>query len=147
MAFDHQYTAVAEDDKGLEAEFKNRARFRSAFTGHWATLGFFPWLLTTTLLAGILFVLVAAVTREPTEAQCAAKLSVWCMSVLRYCPFQPLTFFIAPALEVIDYVDVQFQNSFNEKSIYRGKPTPELEKAWLDLWNCASKSFMPSSAE
>jgi hypothetical protein len=41
-------------------------------------------------------------------------------------------------MEAVEYVDVQFQNKFNEKSIYRGKPTPELERAWLDLWNCKS---------
>ncbi|KAJ6437210.1 FluG domain-containing protein [Purpureocillium lavendulum] len=41
----------------------------------------------------------------------------------------------APAMEAVEYQDVQFQNRFNEKSPYRGKPTAELEKAWLDLWN------------
>ncbi|RAK97889.1 oxidase ustYa family protein, partial [Aspergillus ibericus CBS 121593] len=43
----------------------------------------------------------------------------------------------APALEAVEYIDVKFQNRFNEHSIYRGKPTPELEQAWLDLWNFA----------
>lgn len=42
----------------------------------------------------------------------------------------------APAFEAVEYQDVQFQNRFSEKSPYRGKPTRELEKAWLDLWNC-----------
>ncbi len=44
----------------------------------------------------------------------------------------------APAFEAVEYVDIQFQNGFHEKSKYRGKPTPELEQAWLDLWNCTS---------
>ncbi|KXX81085.1 hypothetical protein MMYC01_202794 [Madurella mycetomatis] len=42
---------------------------------------------------------------------------------------------LAPAFEAVRYQDVQFQNSFSEKSVYRGKPTPRLEQAWLDLWN------------
>ncbi|GJN83108.1 hypothetical protein PLIIFM63780_006656 [Purpureocillium lilacinum] len=41
----------------------------------------------------------------------------------------------SPAFEAVEYQDVQFQNRFSEKSPYRGKPTRELEKAWLDLWN------------
>lgn len=35
-------------------------------------------------------------------------------------------------------VDVEFQNSFTEHSAFRGKPNPEREQAWLDLWNCRS---------
>lgn len=53
-------------------------------------------------------------------------------------------YLVAPALEAVEYVDVQFQNKFNEHSIYRGKPTPELEKAWLDLWNCKFPSSVDS---
>ncbi|KAL6690465.1 hypothetical protein J3F84DRAFT_353365 [Trichoderma pleuroticola] len=84
----------------------------------WHLFGPIAWLFTTFLLVAVLILLVAAVTKEPSTEQCARKLSVW-----------------SPALEAVEYVDVQFQNKFNEKSIYRGKPTPELERAWLDLWN------------
>ncbi|KAL2277824.1 hypothetical protein FJTKL_15115 [Diaporthe vaccinii] len=41
----------------------------------------------------------------------------------------------SPAFEAVEYVDVQFQNSFFEESRYRGRPTPEIERAWFDLWN------------
>ena len=36
--------------------------------------------------------------------------------------------------DVVEYEDVQFSNTFFQPSPYRGKPTPELEKAWSDLW-------------
>lgn len=40
-----------------------------------------------------------------------------------------LTEAIAPARDAIEYEDVKFQNRFNEKSVYRGQPTMELEKS------------------
>ncbi|KAG0646874.1 hypothetical protein D0Z07_6265 [Hyphodiscus hymeniophilus] len=40
----------------------------------------------------------------------------------------------SPVFETLEYKDVQFSNAFSQPSPYRGKPTPELEKAWLDLW-------------
>ena len=43
---------------------------------------------------------------------------------------------IAPMMEAVEYGKVQFENAFHQKSQYRGSPTPELEQAWLDLWNC-----------
>lgn len=42
----------------------------------------------------------------------------------------------APALEVVEFIDVKFQNTFLEHTIYRGTPNPERERAWLDLWDC-----------
>ncbi|KAI8627968.1 hypothetical protein F5Y19DRAFT_465573 [Xylariaceae sp. FL1651] len=41
----------------------------------------------------------------------------------------------APALDAVEFVDVKFQNSFLEHTIYRGIPNRERERAWLDLWN------------
>ena len=40
----------------------------------------------------------------------------------------------APALDVVRYEEVEFQNLFDEPSIYRGPPTAEREQAWQDLW-------------
>ncbi|KAI1126440.1 hypothetical protein F5Y10DRAFT_267103 [Nemania abortiva] len=40
----------------------------------------------------------------------------------------------APALAGIEMEEVTFQNSFNEPSVYRGPPTPELEDAWHNLY-------------
>ena len=45
-------------------------------------------------------------------------------------------FTVAPMMEAVKYEQVQFENAFHQKSKYRGTPTPELEQAWLDLWNC-----------
>jgi hypothetical protein len=39
----------------------------------------------------------------------------------------------APALEAIEYVDMDFIAEFNSTSLYRGPPTPAREKAWFDL--------------
>ena len=41
---------------------------------------------------------------------------------------------LAPVFDVVEYEDVQFSNTFYQPSPYRGKPTPELEKSWSDLW-------------
>jgi hypothetical protein len=40
---------------------------------------------------------------------------------------------LAPALEAIEYVNMDFIAEFNSTNIYRGPPTPEREKAWFDL--------------
>ncbi|KAK4455388.1 hypothetical protein QBC34DRAFT_374227 [Podospora aff. communis PSN243] len=85
---------------------------------YWRIFGPLAWLITTSLFGAVCILLAAAVTRQPTDAECTARLSVW-----------------SPAFEAVRYEDVQFQNSFSQKSVYRGKPTPELEQAWLDLWN------------
>jgi hypothetical protein len=45
-----------------------------------------------------------------------------------------LIWYEAPVYDVVEYEDVQFSNKFYQPSPYRGKPTPELEKAWGDLW-------------
>lgn len=39
----------------------------------------------------------------------------------------------APALEAVEYHDIDFINDFNSTSIYRGPPTPEREEAWDKL--------------
>lgn len=39
-------------------------------------------------------------------------------------------------LEVLEFEDVQFDNEFWKPSPYKGRPTPELEKRWHDLWFC-----------
>ena len=41
-----------------------------------------------------------------------------------------------PVLDAVEYYDVDYLNAFTQTSIYRGPPSPELDKAWLDLWLC-----------
>ncbi|OLN87595.1 hypothetical protein CCHL11_10099 [Colletotrichum chlorophyti] len=52
-----------------------------------------------------------------TDQECARKLS-----------------FPSPVHEVLEYEDVQFDNAFWKPSPYKGKPTPDLEAKWKDLW-------------
>lgn len=40
-----------------------------------------------------------------------------------------------PALEAIEYYEVDFDNQFAHRTEYRGPPTEEREQAWLDLWH------------
>lgn len=47
---------------------------------------------------------------------------------------------IAPAHEAFEYEDVQLDNAFWKPSPYKGKPTPDLEAKWKDLWYCKSTS-------
>ncbi|KAI1296023.1 hypothetical protein F5Y03DRAFT_399033 [Xylaria venustula] len=84
----------------------------------WHLFGPVAWAFTTFLFGVFLLIAVSALTKEPTDKQCAEKLSVW-----------------SPAYEALEIVDVQFQNRFMEQSIYRGSPTIERENAWLALWN------------
>ncbi|KAF7933005.1 uncharacterized protein EAE97_008772 [Botrytis byssoidea] len=41
----------------------------------------------------------------------------------------------SPLTKHIDYEWLTFENDFFHESVYRGSPTPELEKAWDELWN------------
>ncbi|KAI0147239.1 hypothetical protein GGR57DRAFT_477614 [Xylariaceae sp. FL1272] len=67
---------------------------------------------------------ISLLTREPTDAQCSAQLSIW-----------------SPANEAIEYQLWEPNNAFAHKSPYRGPPTPELESAWTDLWLHGSIRF------
>ncbi|TEA19128.1 Cyclochlorotine biosynthesis protein O [Colletotrichum sidae] len=56
--------------------------------------------------------------------------------------------FLAPVHEVFEYEDVQFDNAFWQPSPYKGKPTPELEAKWQELWYYGSfdlpDSYLPA---
>ncbi|KAI1361183.1 hypothetical protein F5Y08DRAFT_348144 [Xylaria arbuscula] len=68
--------------------------------------------------------LVAFLTKRPTDAQCGIQNSIW-----------------SPANEAIDYELWEPNNAFAHKSIYRGVPSPELESAWTELWLHGSIRF------
>ncbi|KAF4781224.1 hypothetical protein HER10_EVM0008872 [Colletotrichum scovillei] len=53
----------------------------------------------------------------PSDLQCVRKLNVW-----------------SPVQDILEYEDVQFDNAFWKTSPYKGRPTPELEAKWKDLW-------------
>ncbi|TQN63752.1 Cyclochlorotine biosynthesis protein O, partial [Colletotrichum shisoi] len=50
-----------------------------------------------------------------------------------------------PVHDVMEYEAVQFDNAFWKPSPYKGKPTPELEAKWKELWYYGSFD-LPSSA-
>ncbi|KAJ6437213.1 FluG domain-containing protein [Purpureocillium lavendulum] len=52
---------------------------------------------------------------EPTDSKCVQSMSSW-----------------SPALDQVRYHWETFQNGFSQKSIYRGRPTADLERAWTD---------------
>lgn len=44
--------------------------------------------------------------------------------------------YTAPVQDILEYEDVQFDNAFWKTSPYKGRPTPDLEAKWKDLWYC-----------
>ncbi|GAP92147.1 putative tat pathway signal sequence [Rosellinia necatrix] len=75
-----------------------------------------PWALTLTSTG----LLLSRIFKGPDEFACTRLLNPY-----------------SPAIEdgVVEYYDTNFENEFTHKTKYRGPPTPELEKAWDQLWN------------
>ncbi|KAI0158113.1 hypothetical protein GGR57DRAFT_459069 [Xylariaceae sp. FL1272] len=70
------------------------------------------------ILLALYSVLVVTVTRRTfTDEECGRQVSLW-----------------SPLNEAIEYVEYDFENDFDQPSIYRGPPTLELEAAWDALW-------------
>lgn len=78
--------------------------------------------------------------RKPTDIECTRQLNAWCKSswdewkLRQKCDQSLIWTLEAPVFDVVEYENVQFSNTFYQPSPYRGKPTPELEKSWSDLW-------------
>jgi hypothetical protein len=43
---------------------------------------------------------------------------------------------IAPAREAVTYESVLFMNDLDDWNVYKGEPSPELDKAWDDILKC-----------
>ncbi|KAK9435462.1 hypothetical protein VB005_10259 [Metarhizium brunneum] len=87
-----------------------------------------------------LFVMVWQHMASPSQLQCAKLNSPFCQS---FASQKLFTFFIlsivtdlgaAPAWDGVEFWEGDFENEFPHKTLYRGPPTPEREKAWEDLW-------------
>lgn len=52
---------------------------------------------------------------------------------------------LAPALDALEYYELDFENEFEESSTYRGPPTLARENAWAELWDCEKSSLLPVS--
>ena len=82
--------------------------------------------------------IVAVLTHKQSDQQCARQLSMWCRCSLvrRMLVSGRLTRTLsatAPALDAVEYIQLDFNDAFNSTSIYRGPPTPEREEAWFNL--------------
>ena len=75
----------------------------------------FPVSVLLLLLSSINLIL--ALRHRPTDQQCVAQTSVW-----------------SPALEAVEFVEMDFENKFGHKSPYRGPPTEEIEAKWESLY-------------
>lgn len=88
------------------------------------------WLrLAKYVLLGVLFTLysVALATyahKKPSDNECGRQTSLW-----------------SPLNEAIDYYEADISNDFDQQSIYRGPPNPELERAWSELWRIDPVAF------
>ncbi|KAI0079448.1 hypothetical protein K474DRAFT_1639618 [Panus rudis PR-1116 ss-1] len=51
----------------------------------------------------------------------------------------------SPAQDFIEFHPVTFADGFAERTIYQGKPSDEVDKAWLDLYNDIGLSKIPKS--
>ncbi|KAI8627964.1 hypothetical protein F5Y19DRAFT_486539 [Xylariaceae sp. FL1651] len=70
-------------------------------------------MLSAALLALSVTLFISARGIQPTDLECVRSMSSW-----------------SPAWEAVDHQWETFQNTFSEKSKYRGQPTHELEEAW-----------------
>lgn len=92
------------------------------------------------LLLMIILLLSLILYRKPTDKQCAAQTSIWC----QYIPRLPnhnahsnesisWVHPLAPMLDAVEYHELEYTNTFNSTSIYRGPPTHDVEAAWTKL--------------
>jgi hypothetical protein len=98
------------------------------------TIGLLFFMVLSLLLLG------AYVLKKPSDRECGIQTGVFCgfsLPVLRDLnSFVDIFRIQAPANEAVEYVEMDFVNPFAHDTIYRGPPTPELEKAWEELWYC-----------
>ncbi|KAI0806448.1 hypothetical protein GGR55DRAFT_690044 [Xylaria sp. FL0064] len=70
-------------------------------------------MLSAAILALSVTLFISARGIQPIDLECVRSMSSW-----------------SPAWEAVDHQWETFQNTFSEKSKYRGQPTHELEEAW-----------------
>jgi hypothetical protein len=88
--------------------------------------------ILSTLNIVFVSLLMLALKRAPTDAQCTEKLSLYCIHV-QVPGYSDLLLELAPALVAAEYVNADFENGFNVTSIYKGPPILEREEAWERL--------------
>jgi len=113
--------SIDDEHSRLSAEFGPTLlkSYHHPHSRYWRVFGPLAWLVTTALLAALWIMLTAAVTRQPTDAECTARLSVWCKSftaalqlrdlVLEGMKRSNLVIITAPTFEAVRYKDLQFE--------------------------------------
>ena len=129
MAEDKQaLLSDSEDTTAIEGEVSHRRHDKPRFA----------LLIALGFLAALSLVLaVALAIKQPTDQQCARQISSFCLCTpdTSSTTHQPADRpFAAPLLDVVEYEERDFENDFDQKSIYRGPPTPSIEDAWDKLW-------------
>ncbi|KAF4624246.1 hypothetical protein G7Y89_g13926 [Cudoniella acicularis] len=118
----HKYTRTPDEETLLshseieieEADSAEKPYSRPILKSRRDLLLLFTSLFFATTSALLLF---AYITKNPSSTQCAKQVNTY-----------------SPLLDSIEYEDVEFENFFDHKTVYRGPPTNELEAEWKDLW-------------
>ena len=96
------------------------------FFQYWSCLGFLPVLLVHRSLA------------TESKACTVREVSTLFWSLRKLSAADDVA--TAPILDVLDddYQTWKFNGSFKNDSPYKGPPSPAVDKAWADLWDCVS---------
>lgn len=102
----------------------------------------FQWGAIISLLICTSVLLLALVLKRPEDKECGIKRQFGVSEMSRTSLGRRLNYFFhtAPAVEAIEYENIEIENGFSHESPYRGPPTPELEAAWEKLWRCMSEA-------
>lgn len=104
------------------------------------------FILTFLFMWSTALVFIARWTFNPSELQCAKRVSPWCKSsapTYLFTPYKVLATILgtnicwtltASMWDAVEFWEGDLRNEFNHSTIYRGPPTPEREKAWDELW-------------
>ncbi|KAL9035442.1 MAG: hypothetical protein Q9214_006580, partial [Letrouitia sp. 1 TL-2023] len=114
MSPDEPRDSVTDDtgsssDESLLEQYQSRRRWQRSTPS--------PLLVSVIILVLLIFGLIIAIlTQKPTDMQCTKQLSMY-----------------SPAIEAVEYIDIDFDDDFDSTNIFRGPPTPEREDAWYNM--------------
>ncbi|KAL9612137.1 MAG: hypothetical protein Q9167_003253 [Letrouitia subvulpina] len=114
MSPDEPRDSITDDtgsssDESLLEQYQSRRRWQ-----RWTPSPLLASVIILILLA--IGLIIAVLTHKPTDLQCTKQLSMY-----------------SPAIEAVEYIDIDFDDDFNSTNIFRGPPTPEREDAWFNM--------------
>jgi hypothetical protein len=129
-----------------EEEQQSETSYPSICRRHDQELRWTRWTLVFFVLSTIIL-LVAYMLKAPSDLACARRTSIWCKFIWNHLLILELETELtktkkAPAHVAVEYKEMDFDNDFVHKTIYRGPPTPALEDAWKKLWKCEYSIWM-----